>query len=103
MTRSAPCPALAASTPSVDLIIEDVTRLLRDACGVPQEQVIGRETHLAGELRLDSVQRLTLVVELENRFSICFRPEDEAGIETVGDIAARIRQRLDDEAAEEGS
>ena len=49
-----------------------------------------------GELAdsLDSVQRLTLVVALEDRFEICFDPEDEAEVRTMDDVLALIRQKL---------
>jgi acyl carrier protein len=74
-------------------IIDQIKRLLRESCRVEAEQ-IGPETDLLAELQLDSVQRLTLVVELENHFAICFDPGDEAGISTVADIAERIEARL---------
>lgn len=43
---------------------------------------------------LDSVQRLTLVVALEDRFEICFDPEDESGVKTMDDVMALLRQKL---------
>ena len=56
------------------------------------------ETHIQRDLRLDSIQRLTLVVELENHFRVCFDPEDEVGIETFHDVVDLIDQRLQGEA-----
>lgn len=58
----------------------------------------GPELRLVEDLALDSIQRLTLAVEVENRFRICLDPEDEEGIETVGDLAAVVERKL--EAAE---
>lgn len=49
---------------------------------------------LAEDLALDSVQRLTLAVEVENRFRVCLEPEDEEGIATVGDLAAVVEEKL---------
>lgn len=54
------------------------------------------EMRLVEELRLDSIKLLTLAIELENRFRIHLDDEDESGIETVGDLVAAIRRRLED-------
>ena len=43
---------------------------------------------------LDSVQRLTLVVAIEDRFKICFDPEDEAAIQTLSDVVQTIQSKL---------
>lgn len=47
-------------------------------------------------LGLDSVRRVTLVVEIENRFRIRLDPDSEARIETVGDLVTVIRSKLDE-------
>ena len=52
------------------------------------------ELRLVEDLALDSIQRLTLAVEVENRFRICLDPEDEEGIETVGDLAEVVGRKL---------
>jgi acyl carrier protein len=44
---------------------------------------------------LDSVQRLTLVVAIEDSFKICFEPQDEAAIETLADVVQTIQAKLD--------
>jgi acyl carrier protein len=49
---------------------------------------------LIEDLKLDSVHRLTLAVHVENRFRIALDEEDEAGLETVGDLAAAVRRKL---------
>ena len=53
------------------------------------------ETDVLRDLCLDSVQRLTLIVELENRFRICFEPGDAEGVSTLGDVTTLIRDRLE--------
>lgn len=53
------------------------------------------ETDVLRDLCLDSVQRLTLIVELENHFRICFEPGDAEGVSTLGDVTALIRDRLE--------
>ena len=60
----------------------------------------GPELRLVEDLALDSIQRLTLAVEVENRFRICLDPEDEEGIETVGDLAAVVERKLEAAGAE---
>ena len=35
---------------------------------------------------LDSLQRMSLVVAVEDHFRICFEPEDEAAIHDLGDF-----------------
>ncbi len=43
---------------------------------------------------LDSVQRLTLVVAIEDHFEIIVEPEDEDGLRTIDDLVALIGARL---------
>jgi acyl carrier protein len=43
---------------------------------------------------LDSVQRLTLVVAIEDHFKVCFEPEDEATLVTLDDLVRAIQQKL---------
>ena len=43
---------------------------------------------------LDSVQRLTLVVAIEDHFEICFEPEDEEQVETLNDVVRLIQGKL---------
>jgi len=43
---------------------------------------------------LDSLQRMTLVVAVEDRFAICLEPPDEAAIDTIADLVAVIRAKL---------
>jgi hypothetical protein len=63
-----------------------------------------RELALPGPLppgdlaeQLDSVQRLQLVVAIEDHFRICFDPEDDAGIRTLDDAVALIASKLGEE------
>jgi len=52
------------------------------------------EMRLVEDLELDSLKTLTLALEVENHFRICL--DEEAGIQTVGDLVAIIREQLDD-------
>jgi len=52
------------------------------------------EMRLVEDLELDSLKALTLALEVENHFRVCL--DEEAGIQTVGDLVAIIREMLDD-------
>lgn len=74
--------------------IEEVAREhldLIDESGRPRR--LHLDLRLVEDLALDSIQLLTLAVEVENRFEICMDPEDEEGIETVGDLAAVVARK----------
>jgi acyl carrier protein len=51
---------------------------------------------LIEDLRLDSVRLLTLAMEVENHFQVRLDELDEGAIETVGDLVATVRKKLDD-------
>jgi acyl carrier protein len=52
------------------------------------------EMRLVEDLRLDSIRLLTLAAEVENRFRVMLAEEDEAGIETVGDLVSVVGRKL---------
>lgn len=52
------------------------------------------EQRLTEDLALDSLRRLALAVEVENRFRVRLDEADEAGIETVRDLVAAVRRKL---------
>lgn len=43
---------------------------------------------------LDSVQRLTLVVAIEDTFEICFEPDDDESVVTLEDVVTTVQRRL---------
>jgi acyl carrier protein len=47
----------------------------------------------------DSMQRLTLVVAVEDRFRICLEEEDEERIRTLDDLVALIEKKIEVSAA----
>jgi len=53
------------------------------------------DMRLVEDLRLDSIRLLTLAAEVENRFRVFLDEMDEATIETVGDLVAVVRRKLD--------
>ena len=65
-----------------------------------QEAPPSLDTNLLGDLQLDSVQQLDLVVAIENEFEICLTPEDEQGLATLGELAALVLHRLAEQREE---
>lgn len=55
------------------------------------------------DLRLDSLDLLTLVVELENKFRICIDDADAAELRTISDLADYIAERTRDAHLDGGS
>jgi acyl carrier protein len=80
-------------------ILDGVEKVLREHLQIASP--VGPETDLFQDLELDSVKQLTLVVELENHFRICFDEGDEEGLRTLGDIVALISRRLTNASIED--
>jgi len=80
------------STPSRAEILAGVAAVAREHLGFEGE--LQPDLRLVDALRLDSLRRLTLAVEVENRFRVRLEPEDEAAIETVGDLVAAVGRKL---------
>ncbi len=74
-------------------ILAGIAQVARDHLEWDQE--LQPDMHLIEDLRLDSIRRLTLAVEVENHFRVCLDEADDAAIETVGDLVAAIRRQLD--------
>lgn len=75
-------------------IVAKLRGIVRERLAVDAE--LAPETDLLGDLQLDSLKQLELVVEIENAFGICFEPEHEQEIATVGALVAMIERRLAD-------
>ncbi len=73
-------------------ILEGVREVIRDELRLVGP--ITPSTNLFRDLELDSLKQLTLVVELENRFQVCFDTGDEEGLETLEDVVRLIHRRL---------
>jgi len=66
----------------------EVLRLLRER--FQRTDPVLPESDLVGELGLDSLAQLELVVELENHFEIALEPEGAEEIRTAGDLVAWV-------------
>lgn len=72
-------------------ILERIGEVLSD---MGFERPVGPATRIGDDLELDSLRRIELVIEIENRFRVILEPEDEARIRTLGELAEVIAQRL---------
>lgn len=80
-----------ADLPAVHALIEAIARReLRTERAFP----LGLD--LAAEL--DSLQRLSLVVAIEDQLQICFEPEDDAQAVTLDDVVRIVARRLQEKA-----
>ena len=75
-----------------DQIIDGIAEVARQHLGWNGE--LRPEMRLVEDLELDSLKSLTLALEVENHFLICL--DEEAGIRTVGDLVAIIRDLHDE-------
>ena len=73
-------------------IIDGIRTVIADRLGL--DAPVEPHTDLLRDLRLDSIQQFSLVVELENHFEVCFEPGDEAGLTTIDQVADLVQQRL---------
>jgi acyl carrier protein len=77
-------------------IFERLQQIVRDGLG--DATPITPETDLLGDLQLDSVKQLELIVEVENAFEICIESDEEYGLATVAELVALVEQRIQQEA-----
>jgi len=73
-------------------IIDGIAEVARQHLGWNDE--LRPEMRLVEDLELDSLKILTLALEVENHFRVCL--DEEAGIETVGDLVTSIKGLLND-------
>jgi acyl carrier protein len=81
---------MSSSIPRAE-ILEGVRKVFADELKI---EGLSEDTHLLRDLKLDSIQQLTLVVELENRFRVAFGEGEETGVESVGDVVDLLERRL---------
>lgn len=77
-------------------ILQGIEEVAREHLDLPARR-LRPEQRLAEDLALDSIQRLTLAVEVENRFRVLLDPEDDEAIATVGDLAEVVGRKLREE------
>jgi len=77
---------------SREAILAGIAEVARAHVGFAGE--LEASQRLVEELGLDSIGRLVLAAEVENRFRIALGPEDDAAIVTVGDLVAAVARKL---------
>lgn len=87
------------TTPSPDrqALLDGIRELARDKLDYNGE--VDLDSRLAEDLELDSIQLLTLAMEVEDRFLVCLDESDEAGIRTVADLLDVVEAKLADDAS----
>ena len=73
-------------------ILKDIATLAREKVGFMGE--LQPELRLVEDLKLDSLNLLTLATEVEDHFEICLDEDDEATLVTVGDLVALVEKKL---------
>ena len=73
-------------------ILKEIDALAHEHLDGPRS--LRPEMNLREDLELDSLQWVTLAIEVENRFRIYLEDEDEAAIQTVGDLVETIHRKL---------
>ncbi len=76
--------------------LAELQRLLRERLGRSSE--LRPDTELVGDLALDSIQQIDLVVELENHFAVCLDLEEDQEVRTIGDLVAWIERAREETA-----
>ncbi len=76
-----------------DDILEELRALIQRHLDGPVNADL--ETDIQRDLELDSMKKLALIVEIENRFRLSFEPEDDLQTQTVGDLESVIERHLD--------
>ena len=75
-------------------ILEALEELAREVVELDEQTSLSPELRLVEDLALDSLKQLTLAVEAENRFRVRLDLDEEASIETVGDLVRAIETGL---------
>ena len=75
---------------SPDDIREELTAIVREKLRYDGPLADG---DLASQL--DSVQRLTLVIAIEDHFKVCFDPDDEQQIQNLDDLLGLIKKKVE--------
>lgn len=77
-------------------IVEQIVDVLKPLTKDKEIQEINENTELTGQLALDSMQVMNMMLELEDRFDISIPMNAMADIKTVGDLAKQIEQWTSD-------
>lgn len=77
----------------MESVKEEVLRIIGDHLGIPGA-TLRLEAHLAYDLGADSLDRVELIMTIEERFRIKIPEEDIGGIDRITDIVAYVEKAL---------
>ena len=73
-------------------IFAEVERIFAEE--LERNEALRPDQELFADLALDSLQLLTLVVGLENRFRVILAEEDAGEVRTLGDLVRLVERRI---------
>lgn len=79
------------------MVLETLKEIIADAMGNRlkiETSDINESTEFIADLHADSVDIATIICDIEDEFNIEIEDDQLEGIETVGDVAARIEQLI---------
>lgn len=74
-------------------MFEKIAEIITEYVEVPREEIT-EETSFLSELKMNSLDIMTMVAELEDTFDITIETEDLNDIRTVGDLTEYINERM---------
>lgn len=74
-----------------EAVLEQLAKIAREE--LDYDGALRPEQRLVEDLRLDSLQLLTLATAVEDYFLICLDEDDEQSIATVGDLLGLIQRK----------
>ena len=77
--------------PNNDSLRQEIIELARQKCSLDGPLPDGDLSEV-----LDSVQRLTLVIAIEDHYKICFEPEDDEAVISLDDVVGLVASRLEE-------
>jgi acyl carrier protein len=78
----------------IENILEELTAVVRNVFERPDLQVTGR-TSAADVPGWDSFKMIEILMEVEKKYSITFDTRDMDAVNTVGDLALRIKDKIE--------
>jgi acyl carrier protein len=75
-------------------VFEEVRKIIADQLSVPGDTVTESST-LAGDLPADSLDRVEIVMELEEKLGVEIPEEDVEKLSTVGDLVRYLERKLE--------
>lgn len=76
-------------------VLSVLSRIIEDATGLPLEEITPK-SRFDSDLNVDSLSKIDIAVQAEDRFGVRIEEEDLAGKTTVKDLAAFIEKNQTD-------